>query len=193
MHYAVKYKADKAILFLLKNGADKDKKNGNGFTPIDTVEKVKFPDKKWVKLAKKILNGELKELTDLNASKINKELNESHINNNKSSISNINNGNNKDNENKNSFGKNFITNMRLINLMRQIKEEIDTNKIDIKNIFVKYDKNNTGKLSVKEFTNLLNELNVPELTEDDIDYLLICLDTKKDGKLLYKEFVSLLE
>ena len=193
LHYAVKYKADKAILFLLKNGADKDKKNGNGFTPIDTVEKVKFPDKKWVKLAKKILNGELKELTDLNASKINKELNESHINNNKSSISNINNGNNKDNENKNSFGKNFITNMRLINLMRQIKEAIDTNKIDIKNIFVKYDKNNTGKLSVKEFTNLLNELNVPELTEDDIDYLLICLDTKKDGKLLYKEFVSLLE
>ena len=77
--------------------------------------------------------------------------------------------------------------------MSKIKDTIDNNKIDIKIIFKKYDKNNVGKLSIKEFINLFKELNVPELTIDDIEYLLICLDTNKDGELLYKEFVSLLE
>ena len=201
LHYAVKYKTEKSMLFLLKNGADKDKKNLNGLTPLGTIENVKFPDKKWIKLAKKILNGDIKEFSQLNESKINKYLDESSntsiIDNNNGNNLNIKNNNNRNkkssNENKNTFMKNFITNMRLINLMAKIKDTIDTNKIDIKNLFKKYDKNNVGKLSIKEFINLFKELNVPELTIDDIEYLLICLDTNKDGELLYKEFVSLLE
>ena len=32
------------------------------------------------------------------------------------------------NENRNTFGKNLVTNMRLINLMAKIKDTIDTNK-----------------------------------------------------------------
>ena len=51
---------------------------------------------------------------------------------------------------------------------------------------------NKRKISVKEFKNIFNELNVPEFKKDDIDYILICLDVNKDGKLPYKEFVSLL-
>ena len=77
--------------------------------------------------------------------------------------------------------------------MAKIKDTIDTNKIDIKNLFIEYDKNNEGKLSIEEFINLFTELNVPGLKKDDIEYLLICLDTNKDGELLYKEFLALLE
>ena len=83
--------------------------------------------------------------------------------------------------------------MRLINLMTKIKEHIDNNKIEIKKLFEKYDKNNNGFLAIKEFRNLFSELNIEEMTEDDINYIIICLDVNKDGKLIYKEFVSLLE
>ena len=77
--------------------------------------------------------------------------------------------------------------------MTKIKEHIDINKIDVKILFEKYDKKKVGKISIKEFISLFNELNIPEISEDDIDYIMICLDVNKDGKLPYKEFLSLLE
>ena len=192
LHSAVKFKADRAILFLLKNGADNNKKNSNGLTPLETIEKVKFPDKKWIKIAKKLLNGEIKEFTDLDKLYIDKSFNESK---NDIKLSQRNNKNNNENDNKNSFGKNFVTNMRLIKLMAKIKEHIDTNKdkIDIKIMIEKFDKNKTGKISIKQFINIFKELKVPNMEEEDIDYIIICLDVNKDGKLPYKEFVSLLE
>ena len=195
LHYAVKYKAEKAMLFLLENEAVKDKKNLNGLTPLEIFKNVKFKDEKWVNHVTKIFNKKN------NESKNNKHLDEnsnnSIINNNNGNNLSIKNNNNKNkkssNKNKNTFGKNFITNMRLINLMAKIKDTIDTNKIDIENLFKEYDKNNEGKLSIEEFINLFTELNVPGLKKDDIEYLLICLDTNKDGELLYKEFLALLE
>ena len=188
LHYAVKYKSERAILFLVKNKADDKKKNSNGLTPLETIKKVKFPDYKWIKIAERILNKEIKEFAELDLLEINKDKN----NNIKLSQRHNKNKIDDDGENKNSFGKNLITNMRLINLMSQIKEHIDKNKINLKIMFDKYDKNNKGKISVKEFKNIFNELNVPEFKKDDIDYILICLDVNKDGKLPYKEFVSLL-
>ena len=86
--------------------------------------------------------------------------------------------------------------MRLINLMTSIKKIVKNNKIEIKKIFEKYDKKEKGVLSVKEFIQVFKELGLPEETEkekDDIDYLLICLDTNKDGELHYKDFESMLE
>ena len=84
--------------------------------------------------------------------------------------------------------------------MSEIKDHIDKsnaindkNKINIKTIFEKYDKNKIGKISIKEFTNIFKELNIPEMTDDDMEYLIICLDLNKDGKLPYNEFISLLE
>ena len=187
LHYAVKYKSPRAILFLIKNKADKHKKNSNGLTPLETIEKVKFPDKKWISVAKRIIDKEIKEFTELDLLEINKDKN------NNIKLSQRHNKNKIDeNENKNSFGKNFITNMRLINLMSQIKEHIDNNKIDLKIMFDKYDKNKIGKISINEFTNIFKELKVPEIEKEDIDYMLICLDVNKDGKLPYKEFISLL-
>ena len=198
LHYAVKNKSERAILFLLKNGADKNIRNSNGLTPLDTIEKIKFPEKKWIKIVKRLLNGEIKEFTDLDKLYVDKYMND---NSNKDiRLNQKNNQDNNENENINNFQKNFITNMRLIHLMSEIKDHIDKsnaindkNKINIKTIFEKYDKNKIGKISIKEFTNIFKELNIPEMTEDDMEYLIICLDLNKDGKLPYNEFISLLE
>ena len=77
--------------------------------------------------------------------------------------------------------------MRLIHLMSEIKEHInknninnEMNKIDIKKIFEKYDKNKIGKISIKEFINIFKELNIQEMTEDDIEYIIISIDVNKD-------------
>ena len=198
LHYAVKNKSERAILFLLKNGADKNIRNSNGLTPLDTIEKIKFPEKKWIKIVKRLLNGEIKEFTDLDKLYVDKYMND---NSNKDiRLNQKNNQDNNENENINNFQKNFITNMRLIHLMSEIKDHIDKsnaindkNKINIKTIFEKYDKNKIGKISIKEFTNIFKELNIPEMTDDDMEYLIICLDLNKDGKLPYNEFISLLE
>jgi len=198
LHYAVQNKSERAILFLLKNGADKNIRNSNGLTPLDTIEKIKFPEKKWIKIVKRLLNGEIKEFTDLDKLYVDKYIND---NTNKDiRLNQKNNQDNNENENINNFQKNFITNMRLIHLMSEIKDHIDKsnaindkNKINIKTIFEKYDKNKIGKISIKEFTNIFKELNIPEMTEDDMEYLIICLDLNKDGKLPYNEFISLLE
>ena len=198
LHYAVQNKSERAILFLLKNGADKNIRNSNGLTPLDTIEKIKFPEKKWIKIVKRLLNGEIKEFTDLDKLYVDKYIND---NSNKDiRLNQKNNQDNNENENINNFQKNFITNMRLIHLMSEIKDHIDKsnaindkNKINIKTIFEKYDKNKIGKISIKEFTNIFKELNIPEMTEDNMEYLIICLDLNKDGKLPYNEFISLLE
>jgi len=198
LHYAVKNKSERAILFLLKNGADKNIRNSNGLTPLDTIEKIKFPEKKWIKIVKRLLNGEIKEFTDLDELYVDKYMND---NSNKDiRLNQKNNQDNNENENINNFQKNFITNMRLIHLMSEIKDHIDNsnaindkNKINIKTIFEKYDKNKIGKISIKEFTNIFKELNIPEMTDDDMEYLIICLDLNKDGKLPYNEFIYLLE
>ena len=140
-------------------------------------------------MAKKLLNEEIKEFTDLDKLEVDKYINDKS----KSEIKLTSKNNKYENENKNTFGENFITNMRLIGLMTKIKEHIDINKIDVKILFEKYDKKKVGKISIKEFISLFNELNIPEISEDDIDYIMICLDVNKDGKLPYKEFLSLLE
>ena len=202
LHYAVKYKAPRAIIFLLKNGADTNKKNSNGFTPMDTLEKVKFPDNKWIKMAKKLFSGKIKEYAELDKLEVDKYLDDSKIDGNNDIILNQKNNKNKngDKDSKISFGKMFITNMRLINLMSKIKEFIDNNnsssnnnKIEIKKIFEKSDKNKIGFLSCKEVRNILTGLNIPDMIEEDIDYIIISLDIEKNGQLAYKGFVSLLE
>ena len=197
LHYAVKNKSERAILYLLKEGADKDKKNSSGQTPLDTIEKIKFSDKKWIKIVKAIFSGKIKEFTDLDKLDVDKFMKNGDeegykTDKNKKREKTL----NKDNIISESFGDNFVTNMRLINLMTSIKKIVKNNKIEIKKIFEKYDKKEKGVLSVKEFIQVFKELGLQEETEkekDDIDYLLICLDTNKDGELHYKDFESMLE
>ena len=187
LHSAVKFKAERAVLFLVQNGADINKKNSNGLTPLENIEKVKFPDKTWIKKVKRLLGGEIKEFTDLDKLDVDK-----YIKDNKNDIK-LSINNNKSNENGISFRKNLLTNVRLIYLISSIKECINKNKFDIKKFFEKYDKNKTGKILIKDLLKLFTELNMEEISEEDKEYLIICLDINRDGNIPYKELVSLLE
>ena len=72
-------------------------------------------------------------------------------------------------------------------------EHESDNKNEIKKLFEKSDKNKIGFLSCKEVRNILTGLNIPDMTEEDIDYIIISLDIEKNGQLVYRGFVSLLE
>ena len=181
LHMAVKYKADRAILYLLKEGGDKDKKNINGHTPMNTIEKVQFPDRKWIKIAKKILDGEIKEFVQLDKLKVDKYMDS----NNTSKLSN-------GKEKKKKLGEELKKDMRLLELLSMIKEQINNNKMNIKELFDQLDKNKNGSLSFKEFKKLFTKLNIDEINEEDIIYIMSHLDSNKDGKLQYKEFLNLL-
>ena len=179
---AVKYKGERAILFLLKEGGNKDLKNINGHTPLDTILKVQFPDRKWINFAKKILNGEITEfvqLDKLNADKYIESNNNSKINN------------KKEKNNKN-LEEGLLQDMKLLELLSTIKEQIIENKIDLKELFKQLDKNKNGRLSLKEFKKIFEKLNIEEMNEEDIIYIISHLDSNKDGKIQYKEFLNLM-
>ena len=181
LHFAVKYKAEKAILYLLKKGADKKKLNINEQTPLDTIEKVKFPDKKWIKIVKKLFSGKIEDFSELDKLEVDK-----YVENNNSFSSNI----NKDkNEN---IKKDLALDMRLIGLLSNVKEQITKRNIDINELFKQLDKNNNGKLSLKEFKKLFKMLNIEDISENDIHYIIISFDLNNDGKLQYKEFLNLM-
>ena len=182
LHDAVKNKAERAILYLLKEGANKDIKNINGQTPLDTIEKVKFPDKKWIKIVKKLFNGEIKEFTDLDKLEIDRGLE----NNNSLKI-----GKKKEKKNK-TLDEALSQDMRLLNLLSLIKQEIIKNDINLEELFNQLDKKKNGKLSFNEFKKLFKNLNIEDIKEEDITYIMIYLDTNKDGNLQYKEFLNLL-
>ena len=181
LHFAVKYKAEKAILYLLKKGADKKKLNINEQTPLDTIEKVKFPDKKWIKIVKKLFSGKIEDFSELDKLEVDK-----YVENNNSFSSNI----NKDkNEN---IKKDLALDMRLIGLLSNVKEQITKRNIDINELFKQLDNNNNGKLSLKEFKKLFKMLNIEDISENDIHYIIISFDLNNDGKLQYKEFLNLM-
>jgi len=181
LHMAVKYKADRAILYLLKEGGDQDKKNINGHTPLNTIEKVQFPDRKWIKIAKRILNGDIKEFVQLDKLKVDKYMDS----NNASKISN-------GKEKKKKLGEELSQDMRLLELLSMIKDQINKNNINIKELFYQLDKNKNGRLSLKEFKKLFTKLNFEDIGKEDITYIMSHLDSNKDGKLQYKEFLNLL-
>ena len=181
LHSAAKNKAERAVLYLLKEGADQKKINIDGHTPLDTIEKVKFPDKKWIKNVKKILDKEIKEFTQLDKLEVDKYI---------ETNSNL---KNKKNEklNKN-LGEGLNEDMRLLELLSIIKKQLEDQNYDIKDFFKRLDKNKNGVLSFKEFKKLFTNLQLEDISEDDIIHIISYLDTNEDGKLQYKEFLNLM-
>ena len=148
---------------------------------MDTIEKVKFPDKKWIKIVKKLFSGKIEDFSELDKLEVDK-----YVENNNSFSSNI----NKDkNEN---IKKDLALDMRLIGLLSNVKEQITKRNIDINELFKQLDKNNNGKLSLKEFKKLFKMLNIEDISENDIHYIIISFDLNNDGKLQYKEFLNLM-
>ena len=180
LHSAIEYKAERSILYLLKEGADKNKKNVNGHTPLDVIEKVKFRDEKWIKFVKKLLNGEIKDFHELDKIEVDKFIQD------KKNITN------KKFEDKNKFNQGLAQDMKLLEILSQIKEQIIKKKIDIKDLFNELDKNKNGELSLDEFKKLFTKLDLQDIKDDDMFCILAYIDTNEDSKLKYKEFMNLL-
>ena len=64
LHIAVKNRADKVVLFLILNGADKNIKNKEGFTPLEIIKNDKNINKKWILKVKKILDRKITNYID---------------------------------------------------------------------------------------------------------------------------------
>jgi len=184
LHSAVKNKAERAILYLLKEGGDKNIKNVNGLTPLDTIEKVQFPDKKWIKLVKKLLKGEIKEFIQLDKLDIEK-------NTEKKDILNI--GKKKKKEIKKNLNDGLTQDMRLLEIFSEIKEKISKNNIDIEELFNELDKSKNGKLSFEEFKKIFIKIDIEDINNEDIYNIISHLDSNEDGKIQYKEFLNLLK
>ena len=67
LHIAVKNKAEKVVLYLILNGADKSIKNKKGLTALETIQNENIADKKWLEKLKKILDGKIKNYTELDS------------------------------------------------------------------------------------------------------------------------------
>ena len=164
LHSAVKYKAERAILYLLKEGGNKNIKNIKGLTPLDTIEKVQFPDRKWIKLAKKILGGQIKEFIELDKIDIDKNTETNDV---------LKIGKKKNIEKNKTLNEGLSEDMRLIELLSEIKEFIKNNDINIKTLF--------------------DELYIVDINDKDIIKISSYLDSNQDGKIQYKEFLKLLD
>ena len=179
LHSATEFKAERSILYLLKEGADKNKKNINGYTALDVIEKVQFPDMKWVNFVKRLLNGEIKDFTELDKIKVDEFI---HSKNNLK----------KKYEDKKKLNQGLMQDMRLLEIISEIKEQITKKKIDIKKLFDELDKNKNGELSLEEFKKIFKKLDLEEINDEDIFYIITYIDTNEDSKLQYKEFMDLL-
>ena len=62
----------------------------------------------------------------------------------------------------------------------------------LKEIFISYDKNKDGNISLEELKLGLKQLNSKTLDENDIEKIYKSLDTDKNGKIFYTEFLAAL-
>ena len=65
-------------------------------------------------------------------------------------------------------------------------------EVKLKNIFISYDKDKDGNISLNELKLGLKQLHSNDLVEKDIENIYDSLDTDKDGKILYTEFLAAL-
>jgi len=210
LHLAVQNKADKAVLFLILNGADKNIKNKKKLTPLENIKDDKNIDKKWIKKVEKILNGKIKDYTELDSCNLDKILkNEENIkltekinlmNGNIKNTYKKNNKNNKSKEknkkegnemDKLSFG--ISTNSKLRELFFDISNNIKTQNIDINKLIKKYDQNNSGLINDDDFNNLFESLNIENINLKDIEFLKSFLKRNEDEFILYKDFLELVK
>ena len=216
LHLAVQNKADKAVLFLILNGADKNIKNNKKFTPLESIKDDKNIDKKWKAKVKKILNGKIKDYTELDSCNFDKILkNEENIK--LTEKINLMNGNikkeyNKKEENKKKGNKKenkkeikkikkemdkltfgISTNSKLRELFFDISNNIKIQNINLDKLIEKYDKTNSGVINNDDFNDLIKNLNIENIDLTDIDFLKSFLKRDKDENILYKDFIDLVK
>ena len=200
LHIAVKNKADKFILYLILNSADKNIKNKKGFTAFESIKKEKNVDKKWIEKVKKILDGKIKYYTDLDSCNFDKLVkNEENIK--FTEKMNIVNGNikniykeekNKKDNNLSKLSKGISFNPKLRELLNNICKNIKKNNINLDEIIKNYDKNDSGVLENNDFDNLFNNID-KNMNNKDLSFLKYFLDKDKNNCIKYKELISLIK
>ena len=195
----LKIRAEKIVLYLILNGSDKSIKNKKGMTALESIQNEKIADKKWLEKLKKILDGKIKNYTELDSYNFDTLLkNEENIKFEEKIdivngiIKNI----YKDRKlkNKNDLSKLSIeisTNFKLRELFKNFSDNVKYINIDdmIKNI----DKNNTGTMQDSDFDILLNSIKSQNMNSDDLSFLKSFLDKDKNKCIRYKEFISLIK
>ena len=205
LHIAIKNKSDKALLFLILNGANINIKNKKGLTAIESIINDKNIEKKWLIKAKKILEGKIKNYIDLDSCNFDKLI-KTEENIKFSEKINFINGNikvihkeKKDKEkvkekNNNELSKlsnGILTNFKLRELISLIIKTIKEQKIEINKLIEKYDNTNTGIIEDTKFNIIFENLN--NINLEDIEFLKSFLEKDKNGFIKYSEFFELIK
>ena len=206
LHIAVKNRADKVVLFLILNGADKNIKNKEGYTPLEIIKNEKNIDKKWITKVTKIFDGKIKNYIDLDSCNFDKIVkNEENIK--FTEKINMINGNipkikdtKKEKKEKQEKKGNEIdklslgisTNSKLRELLYIISKNIKDKNIDIYKIIQNYDKNNSDVIESDEFDKLFNNLNIENINIEDILFIKSFLDKDENGLIKYKDLIEII-
>ena len=179
LHVAAMHSADKAALFLVKNGCNINAKNKKKLTALELIKNDPTKSKAFIKKFEKIIHKEIKEFVDLD----------------KSTVSNMvsvdNNSLSKNNTSK--LAETINKNKKLKQIIEITKKEFENRKINVKKLFKRLDKNKNGTLEGSEFECLFTVLDIPGITSDDILLLNSYLDENKNGLIEYDEFIKILE
>ena len=203
LHIAVQNKADKAILFLILNGIDKNIKNKKRLTALEEIKNEKIEDKNWVSKVKRILDGKIKNYIELNLIDSNnfdkldkKEENikfTEKINTVNCNIKKINKDNIYKNENELSkLSLGISTNSKLREILSLIIKIVKEKNIDLYSRVKEYDKNNSGKIEICHFENLFSFLNNEDFNYSDISFLKSFLIIE-DEYIKYNELLDILK
>ena len=92
--------------------------------------------------------------------------------------------------------ENFFKEYAESNLLKKIMllyiaSRLEENEIlDLKNFFKAFDKDNNGQIDYKEFEQGLMELNINNLTKDEIKNVFANIDVDHNGRIDYTEFIA---
>ena len=92
--------------------------------------------------------------------------------------------------------ENFFKEYAESNLLKKIMllyiaSRLEENEIlNLKNFFKAFDKDNNGQIDYKEFKQGLMELNINNLTKDEIKNVFANIDVDHNGRIDYTEFIA---
>ena len=203
LHLAVKNRAEKAILFLMLNGANKNIKNKEGLNPIEYLKKEKNVDPVYVNTVEKILDGKIKNYIELDSCNFEKIVKKEEdvkfsekvgiVNGNIEKIDFKKNKKNKKDNTINKLSYGILTNFKLKEILSIINTTIKSKNIDVNNLIKQYDKNSTGFIRNHEFNEFIKSLDIEELNNEDIDFLKPFLEEDEKNNIKYKNFIMIIK
>ena len=93
---------------------------------------------------------------------------------------------------KNNYFKGYIESNRLKKIILfEIASKLEEDEIiDLKNLFMAFDKDNNGQIDLKEFEQGLSEIKANDIIKEKLKKLFNDIDADKNGKIDYTEFIA---